>query len=58
MQWPENAKNGELIFGFVAPIGTDAMQVAENLVSQLAEFKYRSTIVRLSDSSLSPSHTA
>ncbi len=46
----EDSKNGELVFGLVAPIGTDAMKVAENLVSQLAEFQYKSTVVRLSDS--------
>jgi deoxycytidylate deaminase len=49
MQPIEDSKNAELVFGLVAPIGTDAMQVAENLASQLAEFKYAVTIVRLSD---------
>lgn len=49
MQFAESTKNGELVFGLVAPIGTDAMQVAENLVSQLAEFQYKSTVIRLSD---------
>ena len=46
----EPLKNAELVFGLVAPIGTDATKVAENLSSQLAEFGYRTTIVRLSDS--------
>lgn len=46
----ENAdKNPELIFGFVAPIGTDAVQVAENLKSQLLEFGIQSVMLRLSD---------
>lgn len=45
----ESLKNAELVFGLVAPIGTDATKVAENLVSQLAEFGYRTTIVRLSE---------
>jgi len=49
-QMSEPLKNAELVFGLVAPIGTDATKVAENLSSQLAEFGYRTTIVRLSDS--------
>jgi deoxycytidylate deaminase len=49
MQPVETPKNGELVFGLVAPMGTDATQVAENLASQLAEFRYQSKIVRLSD---------
>jgi hypothetical protein len=31
----EVLKNAELVFGLVAPIGTDANKVAKNLVSQL-----------------------
>lgn len=45
----ERIENAELVFGIVAPIGTDATQVAENLVSQLSEFRYRATTVRLSE---------
>lgn len=45
----EVLKNAELVFGLVAPIGTDANKVAENLVSQLVEFGYKTTIIRLSD---------
>jgi deoxycytidylate deaminase len=45
----EVLKNAELVFGIVAPIGTDANKVAENLVSQLVEFGYKTTIIRLSD---------
>src|SRR5258708_3425246 len=45
----ESMKNSELVFGLVAPIGTDATKVAEHLVSQLVEFGYTSTVVRLSD---------
>jgi len=45
----EVLKNAELVFGLVAPIGTDATKVAENLASQLVEFGYKSTIIRLSD---------
>ncbi len=45
----ELLKNAELVFGLVAPIGTDANKVAENLVSQLVEFGYKTTVVRLSD---------
>ncbi|WP_353068158.1 anti-phage dCTP deaminase [Tunturibacter empetritectus] len=44
-----NNKNAELVFGLVAPIGTDANQVAENLSSQLREFRYQSELLRLSD---------
>jgi len=42
-------KNAELVFGLVAPIGTDAMQVADNLASQLREFGTESQVMRLSD---------
>jgi deoxycytidylate deaminase len=42
-------KNAELVFGLVAPVGTDATQVAENLQSQLREFGYSSEFIRLSD---------
>ena len=42
-------KNAELVFGLVAPIGTDANKVAENLVSQLMEFGYKTRVIRLSD---------
>lgn len=42
-------KNAELVFGIVAPIGTDATQVADNLRSQLSEFGYSTTTIRLSD---------
>jgi deoxycytidylate deaminase len=42
-------RNAELVFGLVAPMGTDATMVAENLASQLNEFKTDSEIVRLSD---------
>jgi hypothetical protein len=45
----QNNKNAELVFGLVAPIGTDATQVAENLASQLREFRYKSDVLRLSD---------
>jgi deoxycytidylate deaminase len=41
--------NAELVFGLVAPMGTDSMMVAENLASQLKEFGTESEIVRLSD---------
>ena len=42
-------RNAELVFGIVAPMGTDAMMVAENLVSQLHEFGTKSEVIRLSD---------
>jgi deoxycytidylate deaminase len=42
-------RNAELVFGLVAPIGTDAVQVADNLASQLREFGSESEIVRLSE---------
>jgi deoxycytidylate deaminase len=45
----ETLKNAELVFGLVAPIGTDANKVAENLVSQLVEFGYKTSVIRLSD---------
>jgi deoxycytidylate deaminase len=44
----EMQKNAELVFGLVAPVGTDATQVAENLASQLREFGYKAKIIRLS----------
>lgn len=45
----QKMKNAELVFGLVAPIGTDATKVAENLASQLGEFGYNTQTVRLSD---------
>jgi len=38
----------ELVFALVAPIGTDYEQVATNLASQLREFNYRPTQIKLS----------
>jgi deoxycytidylate deaminase len=42
-------RNAELVFGLVAPMGTDSMMVAENLVSHLNQFHTQSEIIRLSD---------
>lgn len=42
-------KNAELVFGLVAPVGTDATQVAEDLALQMHQFGYQATILRLSD---------
>jgi deoxycytidylate deaminase len=45
----ENYEHAELLFGLVAPIGTDDRMVAENLTAQLRDFGYESHMVRLSD---------
>lgn len=45
----DGQKNAELVFGLVAPMGTDSTLVAENLVSQLRDFHTESEIIRLSD---------
>ena len=42
-------RHAELVFGLVAPVGTDYAQVAENLTSQLTEFNYKANVIRLSD---------
>lgn len=48
-QVERSQKNAELVFGLVAPMGTDSKMVAENLVSQLREFHTESDILKLSD---------
>src|ERR1700761_4376152 len=42
-------EHAELVFGLVAPVGTNAQIVADLLVSELGQFGYRSIQLRLSD---------
>lgn len=46
---PNQTANAELVFALIAPVGTNYRQVAENLCSQLTEFRYDASAIYLSE---------